>query len=152
MRHRPFRSCMAVLLVLTVHAALLAAASRPNLIAIVTDDQGRWALGAYGNKEIHTPNLDRIGREGAVFTHAFTNTPVCSPSRATYMSGLYPSEVRITDYIHPAEAKAGVGLSARTWPAVLQKNGYRTGLVGKWHLGEHPQFHPTKLGFDHFMG
>lgn len=133
-------------------AAAPATAPRPNLIAIVTDDQGRWALGAYGNKEIHTPHLDRIAREGATFTRAFTNTPVCSPSRATYLTGLYPTEVRITDWINPAESAAGVGLRGLTWPAVLQKNGYRTALVGKWHLGGHPQFHPTKLGFDHFMG
>ena len=132
--------------------ALAAAATRPNLIAIVTDDQGRWAFGAYGNKEIHTPNLDRIAREGIRFTRAFTNTPVCSPSRATYFTGLYPTEVGITDYLSPAEAKAGAGLRGLTWPAVLQRQGYRTALIGKWHLGEQPQFHPTKLGFDHFMG
>src|SRR5687768_10100141 len=94
---RPARVFIAAFLFLA--AVRLVAATRPNLIAIVTDDQGRWALGAYGNKEIHTPNLDRIGREGAVFTRAFTNTPVCSPSRATYMSGLYPTEVKITDWI-----------------------------------------------------
>ncbi|MGH7946837.1 MAG: sulfatase family protein [Opitutaceae bacterium] len=151
MRHRPLRFNIAVLAA-TISAGLFAAPPRPNLIAIVTDDQGRWALGAYGNQEIHTPNLDRIGREGAVFTRAFTNTPVCSPSRATYMSGLYPTEVKITDWLNPAETKAGAGLRALTWPAVLQKNGYRTGLVGKWHLGDQPRFHPTKLGFDHFMG
>lgn len=133
-------------------AAAPAAASRPNLIAIVTDDQGRWALGAYGNKEIHTPALDRLARDGATFTRAFTNTPVCSPSRATYLTGLYPTEVRITDWINPAESAAGVGLRALTWPAVLKQNGYRTALVGKWHLGGQPEFHPTKLGFDHFAG
>ncbi|MES2692215.1 MAG: sulfatase-like hydrolase/transferase [Verrucomicrobiota bacterium] len=138
---------------LTLASAVLAApAGRPNLVAIVTDDLGRWAIGPYDNKEVHTPHLDRIAREGATFTRAFTNTPVCSPSRATYLSGLYPTEVKITDWINPDEAKAGLGLAAQTWPAVLQKSGYRTALIGKWHLGEQPQFHPTKLGFDHFMG
>lgn len=144
------RLLLAFLCLATVLAA--APASRPNLIAIVTDDLGRWAVGAYDNKEVHTPNLDRIAREGATFTRAFANTPVCSPSRATYLSGLYPTEVKITDWIHPDESKAGVGLSALTWPAVLQKAGYRTGLSGKWHLGGEPQYHPTKLGFDHFTG
>src|SRR5688572_19666350 len=124
MHRRSLRSGIASLALCC--AVTVSAATRPNIIAIVTDDQGRWALGAYGNKEIHTPNLDRIGREGAVFTRAFTNTPVCSPSRATYLSGLYPTEVKITDWINPAEAKAGAGLNALTWPAVLQKNGYRT--------------------------
>lgn len=122
------------------------------MIAIVTDDQGRWAMGTYGNSEIRTPNMDRIGKEGVVFVNAFVTTPVCSPSRATYMTGRYPTELGITDWISPEEAESGLGLSALTWPKVLQQNGYRTGLIGKWHLGTQPQFHPTKLGFDHFMG
>jgi arylsulfatase A-like enzyme len=125
---------------------------RPNLIAIVTDDQARWAMGLYDNPQIVTPNLDRIGREGAQFLNAFVATPVCSPSRATYMTGRYPTEVGITDYLSTDESAAGKGLDALTWPQVLQGEGYRTALVGKWHLGTHPQFHPTKRGFDHFMG
>lgn len=140
---------------LSVFAALAvshARAAGPNLVAVVTDDQGRWAMGTYGNTEIRTPNMDRIGKEGAVFTNAFVATPVCSPSRATYFTGRYPTELGITDWIAPLEADAGLGLKAITWPQVLQKHGYRTGLIGKWHLGTRPQFHPTKLGFDHFMG
>jgi choline-sulfatase len=125
---------------------------RPNIVAIVTDDQGRWALGAYGNPDIKTPHMDRIAREGAVFTNAIVATPVCSPSRATYLTGRYPTELGITDWISPEEAAAGLGLHGLTWPAVLQRHGYRTALIGKWHLGTQPQFHPTKLGFDHFMG
>jgi uncharacterized sulfatase len=128
------------------------AADRPNLIAIVTDDQGQWALGCYGNKDVKTPNMDRLAREGALFTSAFTATPVCSPSRATYLTGLYPTEVAITDYLSPAEQNEGIGLAATTWPQVLRKNGYRTALFGKWHLGTQPQFHPTRLGFDRFAG
>lgn len=127
-------------------------AAGPNLIAIVTDDQGRWGMGAYDNEEIQTPSMDRIGREGALFKNAFVATPVCSPSRATYLTGRWPTELGITDYIAPAESDAGLGLDAVTWPQVLQRHGYRTGLVGKWHLGTQSQFHPTKLGFHHFMG
>lgn len=129
-----------------------AADTRPNLIAIVTDDQGRWACGAYGNQDIHTPNLDRLAREGAIFTNAITGTPVCSPSRATYFSGRWPTQVGITDYLAPEETDAGVGLNAAIWPAALQNAGYRTGLIGKWHLGTQSQFHPTRRGFDYFMG
>jgi len=128
------------------------AAPRVNIIAIVTDDQGRWAMGAYGNDDIHTPNMDRIGREGALFSNAFVATPVCSPSRATYLTGRYPTELGITDWIAPSQAQDGLGLAAETWPQALQRRGYRTGLVGKWHLGELARFHPTELGFDHFMG
>src|SRR2546422_5268259 len=127
---------------------------RFNLVSIVPDDQGRWALGAYGNREVRTPNMDRLAREGARFTSAFVATPVCSPSRASFMSGRYGTQVGITDWIAPQEAEAGVGLrgGAITWAQVLQKHGWVTGLIGKWHLGSLPQFHPTKKGFDHFFG
>ncbi len=139
-------------LLLAIDSTCCNAASRPNLISIVTDDQGRWAMGLYGNKQIHTPYMDQIGKQGAVFTNAFVATPVCSPSRATFLSGRYPTELRITDYISPDEAREGAGLHAPIWPAVLQKAGYRTALIGKWHLGEQADFHPQKKGYDHFMG
>jgi uncharacterized sulfatase len=127
---------------------------RWNIISIVTDDQARWGMGAYGNKEIRTPNMDRLAREGAKFLNAFVPTPVCSPSRASFMTGLYGTQVGITDWIAPEESNAGLGLpaSAITWPEVLQKAGYQTALIGKWHLGGKPEFHPTKRGFHHFYG
>lgn len=137
---------------LCVAKAAPATHDRPNLIAIVTDDQGRWAMGAYGNDDIHTPALDSIAADGALFTEAFVATPVCSPSRATYLTGRYPTELGITDWINPDEAADGLGLAAATWPQVLQAHGYRTALIGKWHLGVQPPFHPTRLGFDEFMG
>jgi choline-sulfatase len=135
-------------------AQSLAQERKLNIITIVTDDQARWAVSAYGNKECPTPNMDRLAREGAKFTNAFTMTPVCSPSRVGFLTGMYGTQVGITDWINPVEAGAGVGIptSAVTWPGVLRKNGYATGLVGKWHLGTQPQFHPTKHGFDHFFG
>jgi uncharacterized sulfatase len=125
-----------------------------NLISIVTDDQGQWALGCYGNCECRTPHMDRIAREGAKFLNAFTCTPVCSPSRASFLTGRYGTQLGITDYLSPQEENAGAGLppDAVTWPAVLQRHGYVTGLFGKWHLGRQPQFHPTKRGFHHFVG
>lgn len=128
------------------------ASDRPNLIAIVTDDQGCWAMGAYGNEEIHTPNMDRLAREGALFTNAFASTPVCSPSRASYLTGLYSTECWITDWISSPEAQGGLGLKNPTWVQSLGGHGYRTALVGKWHLGELPEYHPTRFGIDHFYG
>lgn len=127
---------------------------RFNIISIVTDDQADWSIGAYGNRDSRTPNMDRLAREGALFRNAFVNTPVCSPSRVAFLTGLYGSQVGITDWIDPNEAKAGLGLptNAITWPKILQRHGYITALVGKWHLGIQPQFHPTKHGFDHFFG
>src|SRR5262245_58544648 len=134
--------------------APLSAPERPTLVAAVTDDQARWGVGLYDNPEVRTPNMDRVGREGAVFANAFVVTPVCSPSRAAYLTGRYGTQFGITDYITPAEQAAGVGLPADavTWPAVLQKHGYVTGLFGKWHLGGRPEQHPTRLGFTRFLG
>ncbi|QDT45376.1 Arylsulfatase [Gimesia alba] len=154
MKTHPYAFCTLLMLVFIPFSGATSckAAERPNLVSIVTDDQGRWAMGLYGNKQIHTPHMDQIGREGAIFTNAFVATPVCSPSRATFLSGRYPTELKITDYISPDEAKSGFGLSASTWPQVLQKNGYQTALIGKWHLGEQNRFHPSQMGFDHFMG
>ncbi|MGI8783769.1 MAG: sulfatase family protein [Acidobacteriota bacterium] len=127
---------------------------RYNIISIVTDDQARWGVGAYGNREVQTPNMDRLARQGARFVNAFVPTPVCSPSRASFLTGRYGTELGITDWIAPNESEAGLGLppGAVTWPEVLRQNGYRTALIGKWHLGGQPQYHPTRRGFDHFFG
>ena len=134
----------------------LSAKAQPkyNLITIVTDDQAQWAVGAYGNKECVTPNMDRLAREGMKFSNAFVTTPVCSPSRASFFTGLYGTQLNITDWINGPESAAGVGIpqSCTTWPEVLKQNGYTTALVGKWHLGGLPEYHPTMHGFDHFYG
>ncbi|MGH9802840.1 MAG: sulfatase-like hydrolase/transferase, partial [Blastocatellia bacterium] len=76
-------------------------AKRPNIIFIQTDDQAAWALGASGNRDAYTPNLDRFFREGAYLKNAFVVTPVCSPSRASLMTSRYGTEVGITDWINP---------------------------------------------------
>jgi uncharacterized sulfatase len=127
---------------------------RVNLVSILTDDQALWSIGAYGNRESITPNMDRLAREGVKFNNAFVTTPVCSPSRVAFLTGLYGSQVGITDFLSSDEGASGMGLpaSALTWPRVLQQNGYRTALFGKYHLGTLPEFHPTKRGFDYFMG
>ena len=151
-----FKGCLRGFgLVLTfVLAAGAAESPRFNLLSIVADDQAAWSIGAYGNRESRTPNMDRLAREGARFLNAFTCTPVCSPSRASFLTGRYGTQVGITDWITPNEARDGLGLAAnaKTWPKLLRQRGYVTGLAGKWHLGTQPQFHPTRLGFDFFMG
>ena len=78
---------------------------RPCIIFLYTDDQAQWALGAYGNREIKTPNLDSLAARGAIFRNAFTVTPVCSPSRAALMTSRYPSELGIADWIDPAKSQ-----------------------------------------------
>ena len=149
-----FRRLVLAGLALSALARLAASPAHPNVIFIMTDDQSQWGVGAYGNKEIVTPHLDQLARDGVLLRHAFVTTPVCSASRATFLTGLYSTQTGIPDYLASSEEKAGFGLpaSATTWPQVLQRNGYVTGLIGKWHLGIQPQFHPTKHGFDHFFG
>jgi choline-sulfatase len=138
-----------------VNAALAAEKPPLNIVCILTDDQARWAAGPYGNKEVKTPNMDRLAKEGVTFLNAFVPTPVCSPSRVSYFTGRYGTQVGITDWLDPdnaEQAATGLPASAITWPSVLQKNGYRTALFGKWHLGLKAEYHPTKRGFDTFLG
>lgn len=146
-----FASC---LILLASFSSALQLKEKLNIVSIVTDDQASWSIGAYGNREARTPNMDRLAREGALFLNAFVATPVCSPSRASFLTGLYGTQVGITDYIAPKESDAGLGLPPEitTWPEVLLQHGYMTALVGKWHLGTQPQFHPHLHGFNHFFG
>jgi uncharacterized sulfatase len=149
----------ASLLALLASAATTAAAvppapdSRPNVLVIYTDDQARWGVGAYGNPEVVTPNLDRLAGSGARFLNAFTVTPVCSPSRAEMMTGRLGTQVSITDWIN-AGVEPGLGLSPAevTWPERLRASGYDGILCGKWHLGERPEHHPTRRGYGAFFG
>lgn len=156
---RSSHCALSLLLLLCVGAVVQVKAQRPattkyNLVSIVTDDQAAWSVGAYGNRESRTPNMDRLAREGVKFTNAFVASPVCSPSRAAFLTGRYGTELGITDWIAPNEAEGGMGLppGTITWPQILQQHGWRTALIGKWHLGEQSQFHPTRRGFDHFYG
>src|SRR5262245_34892204 len=130
------------------------AGQKYNVVSIVTDDQALWSIGVYGNRETITPNMDRLAREGVKFNNAFVTTPVCSPSRVAFLTGLYGSQVGITDYLTPDEGAAGMGLpaSATTWPQVLQRHGYRTALFGKYHLGTQTELNPIRRGIDYFMG
>jgi uncharacterized sulfatase len=127
--------------------------SRPNVVFIYTDDQARWAVGAYGNADIKTPNLDRIAHEGALFRNAFTVTPVCSPSRASLFTSRFSTEFGIEDWIDPgSEPDLGLSPSAILWPELLRGAGYTNLLLGKWHLGTRDEFHPTRQGYDRFFG
>jgi arylsulfatase A-like enzyme len=135
-------------------AAAAAPGRRLNVVSIVTDDQGSWGMGAYGNPDARTPTLDRLAREGVLFRNAFVTTPVCSPSRAGFLTGRYGTELGIRDWISPDEAAGGLGLppGTPTWPALLREAGWRTALVGKWHLGRGPRSHPSAFGIERFFG
>ncbi|MGE0126991.1 MAG: sulfatase [Blastocatellales bacterium] len=134
-------------------SSIQAQPKRPNIIFIQTDDQAAWALGASGNRDAHTPNLDRLFREGAYLRNAFVSTPVCSPSRASLITSRYGTELGITDWIDPrVEPDEGLSPIVVTWPRLLARAGYFNGLIGKWHLGTQDRFHPSKFGFKYFMG
>ena len=127
--------------------------SRPNILFVYTDDQAPWALGASGNPQAHTPNMDRLAAEGAYLTNSFVTTPVCSPSRVGLLCSRYGSEMGITDWINPKlEPDLGLDPSTPTWARDLQRAGYTTGLVGKWHLGIQDHQHPSLFGYQEFTG
>lgn len=128
-------------------------AERPNIVFIYCDDLGPWALGLAGHPHAKTPHIDRLFRDGAYLVNSFTVTPVCSPSRASLMTSRYGSELGITDWIQPVrEPDLGLDHQHVIWPQVLSGAGYRTALIGKWHLGTRDEFHPTTFGYSHFMG
>lgn len=124
---------------------------RPNILFIVADDMGPWTLSINEDPNTFTPELDKIGNEGAVFQNFFASGAVCSPTRASLMTGRYPSETGITNYI-PHGDSSGVDLSLKMFPELLQDAGYNTVMVGKWHLGEPSRFLPTNRGYDRFTG
>ena len=119
--------------------------NQPNILLFLTDDHGQWASAPYGNKELNTPNLERLAATGVVMENAFTPSPVCSPARASMLTGLTPSQHGIHDYIAMAFDQGEWLSEEQTLPRLLQAVGYRTGLAGKWHVGNEDRPAP---GFD----
>ena len=129
---------------LGIATLLSGAETKPNIVLIVTDDQGWWDLGSHGNPDIETPNLDRLAAEGVELTRFYVQ-PVCAPTRAGLMTGRHYIRTGLYntrfggDTLHSGE---------RTLAEALRQVGYRTGIFGKWHLGEYRRFHPDQRGFD----
>ena len=126
-------------------------ASRPNLIVINIDDLGYADIGPFGSTLNRTPNLDRMAAEGRRFT-TFYAAPVCSPSRAALMTGCYPKRALPIPHVLFPGNNVGLAPSEITIAEVLKSAGYVTGIVGKWHLGDQPEFLPTRQGFDEWFG
>ena len=130
---------------------------KPNIVLILADDLGYGDLGIYGSKQIKTPNIDKLAKTGARFTQGYVSSSVCSPSRAGLITGI--NQVSFGFDNNLAENQPGfdsqyLGLpvTQTTIASYLQELGYVNGLIGKWHLGDAPQFHPLKRGFDEFWG
>ena len=128
-----------------------AAETRPNVLFIMTDDQGPWALGSAGDPNVRTPHLDRLRAEGARLTNCFSPTPVCSPARASVLTSRYGTEVGILGPISDT-SKTALDPRLPTWPRLLTEAGYATALIGKYHLGNVPESHPTRIGYGEFAG
>ena len=141
------------------------AGSKPNFVIIFTDDQGYADLSCFGGKHVYTPNIDKMAAEGARMTSFYVAAPVCTPSRAALMTGCYPARVDMdipssltvgggTKPFPVCLAGDGRGLNPEelTIAEVAQSAGYKTGMFGKWHLGDQPQFLPTRQGFEEFFG
>ncbi len=147
----------ALLMMTTLTAAVSVAAEaqreRPNIVVILLDDLGYADVGFMKNSEadIYTPSIDALAHEGTVFTQAYVSHPYCGPSRASLMTGRMPhtigSQFNLADY-----TKQGVPTQETFFSNVLQNAGYKTGIVGKWHLGNEPQYRPNQRGFDYFYG
>jgi arylsulfatase A len=141
---------MKTLLALLCLATALCAADRPNIVILFVDDLGYADIGPFGATKQKTPNLDRMAREGMKLT-SFYAAPVCSVSRAQMMTGCYGVRVSVPGVYGPG-GKSGLNPKERTIAEYLQEQGYATQIVGKWHLGDQPEFLPTRQGFDHYLG
>ncbi|MBL8179635.1 MAG: sulfatase-like hydrolase/transferase [Bryobacterales bacterium] len=146
MHRRTFLGTLAVL-------PIAAQTSKPNIVLILTDNHGPWTLGCYGNPDIRTPHIDRLAREGVLFERAFSNNAVCSPTRASLLTGLMPSQHGVHRYLGANGAQIGPRsyytlAEFQTLPSTLTQAGYTAGLTGKWHLGGN--LHPQP-GFTHWI-
>ena len=145
-----FRCAATVFIAIGLGAfANAAPANKPNVLFIIADDMGYADVGFHGCKDIPTPNVDALAARGVRFTSGYVSGPYCSPTRAGLMTGRY--QTRFGHEFNPT-GKNGLPLTEVTIANRLKAAGYVTGLVGKWHLGELPEMHPQKRGFDEFYG
>jgi len=132
-------------------------ANKPNFIIIFCDDLGYGDVGCFGSKKHRTPNIDRMATEGTRFTSFYVTSGVCTPSRSSLMTGCYPRRINMHEsernecVLFPV-ARKGLNPNEITIAEVLKTEGYATACIGKWHLGDQPEFLPTSQGFDYYYG
>ncbi len=132
--------------------SLTAAARKPNVIIIYTDDQGSVDLNCYGSKDLVTPHMDGLAKRGVRFTQFYAAAPVCSPSRAGLLTGRYPVRAGMPGNAGSTKGKAGLAASEVTIAETMKAGGYKTAHIGKWHLGYTPETMPNNQGFDYSFG
>jgi arylsulfatase A-like enzyme len=130
------------------------AQERPNVLFILADDLGYGDLSCYGRPDYETPVLDRLATQGMKFMSAYAAAPVCTPTRCAFMTGRYPQhyEVGLQEPLTASSPPVGLPAGQPTVASRMRDAGYETALIGKWHLGWRPEFHPNRFGFDEFYG
>ncbi|MDP6467519.1 MAG: sulfatase-like hydrolase/transferase [Pirellulaceae bacterium] len=145
----------AIFLLLSTPLAIAGAAQpRPNVVILLTDDQGTLDANCYGSTDLETPHIDKLAATGVRFTQAYSHT-VCCPARAALLTGRHPQRSGVNFWTQgDMHAKRGINMALQevTLAETLKSLGYRTALFGKWHLGAHRDFGPKKQGFDEFFG
>ncbi len=147
-----FRLCQFIAFFLLTSLALAQPARKPNVIFILVDDMGYADLSSFGSKDIRTPNIDRLAKEGVKLTQAYSNGPVCTPTRAAFITGRYQQRVGLEWAFGPGVKEPGLPVAETSVARMLKNNGYATALMGKWHLGYKSEFSPNAHGFDEFFG
>ena len=152
----PFVRCFLLLLTMFLFTGMTAAGQpvQPNVVILLTDDQGTLDAHCYGSTDLITPNIDKLAATGVRFTQAYAHT-VCCPARAALMTGRHPQRGGVNNWTQgDMNGPKGINMALEevTLAEVLKAAGYRTALFGKWHLGAHRDFGPKKQGFDEFFG
>lgn len=152
--HYQLKALMILSLTLLIYSNVQS--QRPNIIYILADDMGYSDLSCYGNKNFKTPNIDKLASQAVKFVNAYSAAPLCTPTRAAFMTGRYPAKtpVGLIEPLTGDNTDTAFGLSPG-YPSIatlMKSAGYHTALIGKWHLGSQSRFSPTKNGFDYFFG
>jgi arylsulfatase A len=148
----PFLALLALLSGLSASSVFAADPKHPNVLLIVSDDQGTLDLNCYGSKDLDTPNLDALASRGVRFTQFYAGSPICSPARAAILTGRYPQRAQLPGMAPSRRGREGMPAEQVTIAEVLKPAGYRTALFGKWHLGTTMKTGPNNQGFDEFVG
>lgn len=150
--HRKNLSTILILLLCAVHS-VIGQSGKPNVILILADDMGYGDLAVLNGGLNQTPNLDKLMKESVYFSQAYSGSPVCTPSRAAMLTGRYPHRTgAITLNMERFPELTRVHLSEVTIADIFMQNGYTTGVIGKWHIGDGPAYHPMRRGFQEFEG